>query len=306
MVQMRRLDPLANAGPYQRLLAAPVKSVSLSEAQFERVRAERPELLLIDGDSAVVGRPHRDLLEIHYGFPDLEFFRAMFATGFERVVGASSKEEAPRGLLLRFRDRPNRMAAETIFWPLALDQGDQWVEWNFVAVPEQPPPEDALGESHSVREFSDGDLETLARLDGEVFGLPPLTDRGARSVVGDSKALRLVVNKATGAAEGYIALRGEPGGWGIIETIALKPEAAAVRNDALRWSIAWLRNNGGRRIRHRIVIDDSATIALLREAGFTPGETGLDFTRTVDISEAKQKIEERRDHGTLIKFGDWR
>src|SRR6266700_2675872 len=119
MVQMRRLDPLANAGPYQRLLAAPVKSVSLSEAQFERVRAERPELVLFAGESTILGRPYRDSLEIHYGFPDLEVFRASFATGFERVVGASSKEEAPRGLILRFRDRPNRMSAETIFWPLA-------------------------------------------------------------------------------------------------------------------------------------------------------------------------------------------
>ena len=62
----------------------------------------------------------------------------------------------------------------------------------------------------------------LAHLDGDVFGLPPLTGNGVQTILDDSKAVRLIVNKATGAPEGYLAFRTEPGGWGIIETIALK------------------------------------------------------------------------------------
>jgi hypothetical protein len=114
------------------------------------------------------------------------------------------------------------------------------------------------------------------------------------------------VSSATGQAAGYLALRGEPGGWGIIDTIALQKDAEALRGPLIQWSIAWLRNNGGRRVRHRVLIDDIASIALLKLAGFSPGETGLDYTRTVDLAEATRKIEERSDHGTLIKFGDWR
>src|SRR5438105_10011453 len=107
-MQMRRLDPLANAGPYQKLMASPVKSVSLSEAQYSRVEAQTPRLILDEGTSRVIGRLYRDRLEIHYGFSELEPFRANFAEMFERVVGQSNKAEAPRGLVLAFRDRPNR------------------------------------------------------------------------------------------------------------------------------------------------------------------------------------------------------
>ena len=95
-----------------------------------------------EGEGAVIGLPLRDFLEVHYAFPDIEMFVDRFAELFERVIGASSKQEAPRGLVIAFRDRPNRPAAETVFWSVALDQGEQWVEMNLVAVPEQPVPVD--------------------------------------------------------------------------------------------------------------------------------------------------------------------
>src|SRR5262245_38745057 len=120
---VRRLDPLVNAGPYQKLMASPVKSVSMSEAQYNHVQAETPRLIFDAGDYHVVGRLYRDSLEIHYGFPGLELFRQAFVEMFERVVATSSKAEAPRGLVLAFRDRPNRIDAETLFWALAVDQG---------------------------------------------------------------------------------------------------------------------------------------------------------------------------------------
>jgi len=305
-MQLRRLDPLANAGPYQRLGASPVKSLSLTEAQFERVRERRPELVLLEGDRAVIGRPQRDFLEVHYGFPDIEAFQGRFAEMFEQVVGASSKQEAPRGLVLSFRDRPNRMVADTVFWPLALDEGPQWVEWNYVSVPEQPEPGQDVGEGFVLRDAGEGDRPTVGSLDGEARGQPPLTDAGIESVFADAKLLRIVADKADGSVVGYLHLRGEPGGWGIVDTIALRPAAKALRGPLLRWSIAWLRNNGGRRMRQRVPVDDSVSIALLREAGFTPGESGLDYTRTVDVAEAKRKLAARQSHGTIIKFGDWR
>src|SRR5438128_2229643 len=112
MVQFRRLDPLANAGPYQRLMKSPVKSVSLTEAQYERVRERRPELIINDGEVSIVGRPHRDYLEVHYGYPEVAGFRDNFTELFVRLVSASNRQEAPRGVVLSFRDRPNRPLAE--------------------------------------------------------------------------------------------------------------------------------------------------------------------------------------------------
>ncbi len=295
------MDPLANAGPYQRIVKTPVKSFTLTEAQFDRVRAERPNLVLIEGENAVVGRPYRDWLEVHYGFPDVEAFRERFEPMFDQVVDASSKEEAPRGILLSFRDRPNRMVADTVFWPLALEQDRQWVEMNLVSVPEQPEPETKVG-GYELRE---PDYDAVAEIEAEVAGQPRLTPAGYESMVKDSKLLRVLGGESQTAA-GYLSLRTEPGGWGVIEALGLRGDASESRADLVRWCVAWLRNNGGRRVRIRVGIDENLALKTLRELGFTPGETGLDYTRTIDKAEALAKIAERQAHGTVIKFGDWR
>jgi hypothetical protein len=305
-VQLRRLDPLAKAGPYQKLVANPVKSFSITEAQYERVQAKRPELIVREGDSAVIGFPYRDFLEVHYALAEIELFRDRFEELFNKVVGASSKEEAPRGVLLRFRDRPNRMLADTVFWPLALDQGPQWVEMNFVAVPEQPEPEADLEGGFQVREASEADYEAIARIDGEANGLAPLTRGGVEGMRENAKTLQ-VVTGPDGAVMGFVSLRTEPGGWSVIDEMSLAADASRELKAALlRWCVAWLRNNGGRRARRRVLVDDTESISLLRDVGFLPGETGLDYTRAIDPGEVTAKITERKSHGTIIKFGDWR
>jgi hypothetical protein len=86
----------------------------------------------------------------------------------------------------------------------------------------------------------------------------------------------------------------------------LKEEAAPARKALLEWSVAWLRNNGGRRIRKRCGVDDVLELSVLKELGFTPGEAGLYLTRSVDKGEVEAKLAERKAHGTIIKFGDWR
>jgi len=305
MVQFRRLDPLANASPYQRHVKRPVKSFSLSEAAYNRLEQRRPELIVLEGESAVVGRPHRDFLEVYYAFPDVPAFRRGFNDLFERCTGASSKEEAPRGVVIPFRDRPNRALAEQLFWDAALEEAGQWVELDWPAVPEQPEPEDALG-GYTVREATAGDRDAIAALEAEVTGLPRLTPAGLDSIYEDAEWLRLITT-ASGVPVGYLSLRREPGGWGIVDQLYLLP---AVRKELMRsvyeWSVAFLRNHGGRRLRRRAYLDDGDEVVLLRELGFQPAETGVDYTRPVDRNEVRQKVEERQAHGTLIKFGDWR
>lgn len=306
MVQFRRLDPLANASPYQKLLKSPVKSFTLTEAQYDRIQHRRPQLMITEGEAAVIGRPYRDYLEIHYAFPEVEAFRDLFGGMFNRVVSASSKQEAPRGVVLSFRDRPNRSLANTVFWSLALEEGEQWVEMNLVAVPEQPEPENSLGEGFSIRPAAAEDRESIRALESAFSGQPPLSDAGLESVFEESRWLQ-VVTDPSGRAVGFTALRSEPGGWGIVEHAILEQSvAAALREPLLRWTIAFLRNHGGRRQRWRVYMGQADDLALLRKLGFTPGETGVDYTRPVDQAEVRSKIDERQAHGTLIKFGDWR
>lgn len=304
-MQLRRLDPLANAGPYKKLLNNSVKSFTLTDAQFERIRSERPELYVTEGDGAVVGFPYRDYLQIHYSYADFESFRENFPAMFEQVCLGSNKEESPRGAILHFRDRPNRGLSETVFWSVALDEGPEWVEMNHVSLPEQPEPADALGDGFSVREASDADLAVIGALD-EANGLAALSQNGLLTLAKESKTGRLVVD-GSGNAVGFFNLRGEPGGWGIIEAPQVQPDLREkLAGPVLRWSIAWLRNNNARRIRQQVLLNDNDLLAPLREAGFAPGETGLIYTRSVDPAEVQEKLEERKAHGALIRFGNWR
>jgi hypothetical protein len=304
-MQLRRLDPLANAGPYQKLAKNPVKSWSLTEGQFERVRSERPELLVQDFDNGVIGVPYGDYLMVHYSYPDFENWRERFADQFQQMTRGSSNAEAPRGAVLFFRDRPNVGHAETLFWSVMLAKGPEWVEMNHVSLPEQEPPSDTLAEGFTVREATDADLAAIGSLD-EAIGRTPLTAGGLATLARDSKTGRLVVD-GSGAPAAFFTLRGEPGGWGIIETPLIRPDLREkLTPSILRWAIGWLRTNNARRIRQTVLLEDSVSISALRELGFTPGETGLIFSRTVDAVAENEALEHKKNHASDIRFGNWR
>jgi hypothetical protein len=305
MVQFRRLDPLANAGPRQRALKQPVKSFTLTDDQYQRIEERRPQLIVIEGEATAVGRPYRDFLEVHYAFPDVQEFSNRFNDVFDRCTRASSKQEAPRGVVVHFRDRPNRALAVTLFWECALVEGRHWVEMDYLTVPEQDEPGDSIEGGFQIRDATDEDHNTISRLEAEVAGLPPLTVAGVHNLVAESRWLKLVTT-SSGVPVGCIILRTESPGWGIIEDILL---LQAVREQlqapVLRWTMAFLRNNGGRRQRRRVYLDNAEEVALLRESGFTPAESGVDYSRPVDPAEVVKAIEDRKG-GTMIKFGDWR
>jgi hypothetical protein len=307
MVQFRRLDPLANADRWTRVGKSPVKSFTLTQAQFLKLRERRPELVVTEGESCVVGFPYRDYLDVQYGFVEVADFRDRFTELFTRTTEASSKAEAPRGVILSFRDRPNRALADTTFWSVMLEEGQQWVEMNWIAVPEQDEPADAIEGGYTAREVTaEADSAAVAALEAELTGLPKLSAAGVASIFENNRTVR-IVSDASGGPVALVALRTEPGGWGVIEHLMIKDTARdALRTPLLKWSVAWLRNHQGRRIRRKVYIDETADLNALREMGFTPGETGLDYTRPTETADVNAQIEARQSHGTMIKFGDWR
>jgi hypothetical protein len=306
MVQFRRLDPLANAGPYQRLIKSPIKSVSLAEDQFERLRERRPELIVEEAGMYVVGFPYRDYLEIHYGFADIQHFKDHLEELFNRCVAASSKAEAPRGVRLQFRDSPNRPAAEPILWALALDEGKQWIDMTWFAVPEMPEPGVTIAESFLVREATAKDRDVIAAMEASASGQPRLSEAGLTSLYENARWLRVVADRS-GKPVAFVSLRREPNGWGVIEQVVASASVVEeLREPLLRWTVAWLRNNGGRRIRKCVDFDDGDEVALLRKLGFVAGETGVYYTRPVDTADVEAKVAERKAHGWLITLGDWR
>jgi hypothetical protein len=306
MVQFRRLDPLANASPWQRHMKRAVKTFTLTEEQYQRVAERRPQLIVSEGDAVVLGRPYRDFLEIHYAFPEVLDFRTQFKDMFRRCTEASSRDEAPRGALIAFRDRPNRPLAEQLFWESALEEGRHWVETDYTAVPEQEEPSNELEGGYKLREATADDRNAIADIEAEATGLPRLRDSAIDGIYENQRWLYMV-DGASGKPAGWVGMRREPGGWGIIDEVFFLPvERDKLLPPLMRWCLAFLRNNCGRRQRRRVYLDDKEDLALMRSLGYMPAESGVDYTRPVEAADIKQKVDERQSHGTIIKFGDWR
>jgi len=305
MVQFRRLDPLANAGPWQRATKRGVKTFTLSQEQYDRVVERRPGLIATDEDSVVLCRPYRDFLEVHYAYAEVPAFRDTFKPMLKAVLSASNREEAPRGVILAFRDRPNRPLAAQLFWETGLEESKHWVEVEYTSVPEMDPPSDQLEGGFTVREATESDRDAVAGVEAEATGFDRLTDAGIDSLYESARWLYLVHDGA-GRPVGLIAMRRE-GSWGLIdETFILSGVRAALTEPLARWALAFLRNNGGRRQRRRINLEDDNDLQMMRRLGYDPAESGVDYVRPVEESGIQEKAEERKAKGTIIKFGNWR
>jgi hypothetical protein len=306
MVQFRRLDPLANAGPWQRATKRGVKSFAIAEDQFDRVAEGRPQLIVSEDESILVGRPYRDFLEVYYAYPEVPAFRERFKEMLKVALAESSREEAPRGVVLAFRDRPNRPMANQLFWEAALEESEHWVEVEYTSVPEIEEPSNLLEGGYTMREAIDADREAIRSLEAEASGLPALTEAGLDSMYENPRWFYVATN-AAGAPVAFVSMRREPAGWAVIdECLVLPAEREPLRQPLARWVLAFLRNNGGRRQRRRINLDDDAELQMMRGLGYVPAESGVDYVRPIEDADIQVKVDERKAHGTIIKFGDWR
>ncbi len=260
MVQFRRLDPLANAGPWQRATKRGTKTFTLSQEQYDRVAERRPQLIVSEEDSVVLCRPYRDFLEVHYSYAEVPAFRDHFKPMLKAALSASSRDEAPRGVILAFRDRPNRPIATQLFWEAALEESKHWIEVEYASVPEMDEPGDQLEHGFTVHQATDADREAVATVEAEASGYPRLSEAGLDSLYESARWLA-VVNDASGRPVAVVAMRRE-GSWGIIDETLILPEVReSLREPLAKWTLAFLRNNGGRRQRRRINLEDDVRIS---------------------------------------------
>jgi hypothetical protein len=306
MVQFRRLDPLANAGPWQRAMKRGIKTFTLSQEQYDRVAERRPQLIVSEEDGVVLGRPYRDFLVVQYAYTEVPGFRDTFKPMLREVLDASSRDEAPRGVLLSFRDRPNRPIANQLFWEAALEESKHWVEVEYTSIPEVEAPSNAFDGGYKIREATRADDDGVADVEATATGLPRLTQSGLDSLFESARWVYVAHDSADKPAA-VIAMRREEAGWAVIDELFVVPEArSALREPLCRWALAFLRNNGGRRQRRRVNLEDDDDLQMMRGLGFSPAESGVDYVRPVEDADIKEKVEERKSHGTLIKFGNWR
>jgi hypothetical protein len=283
-----------------------IKTFTLSEEQYDRVAQRRPQLIVTEEDGLVLGRPYRDFLVIQYAYSEVPGFRDRFKPMLKAVLAASSREEAPRGVLLAFRDRPNRPIANQLFWEAALEESKHWVEVEYTSIPEMEAPGSDIEGGFSIVEASRGDGDAVATVEAEASGLPRLTDAGLDNLFESARWVHLVRDGA-GKPVAVIASRREDAGWAVIDELFIVPEARpALLQPLSRWALAFLRSNGGRRQRRRVNLEDDDDLQMMRGLGYTPAESGVDYVRPVQDEDIREKVEERKAHGTLIKFGNWR
>jgi hypothetical protein len=283
-----------------------VKTFTLTQEQYDRVAERRPQLIVTEEDSVVLCRPYRDFLQVHYAYSEVPAFRDTFKPMLKAILAASSREEAPRGVLLSFRDRPNRPMANQLFWEATLEESKHWVEVEYTSIPEIDEPPAQLEGGYSVREATHADHDAIASVEAEASGLPRLTDAGLDSLFESARWVHLV-HDGGGKPVAVIASRREDAGWAVIDEFFLLPDVrASLREPLSRWALAFLRNQGGRRQRRRVNLEDDDDLQMMRRLGYSPAESGVDYVRPVEDADIQVKVDERKSHGTIIKFGNWR
>jgi energy-coupling factor transporter ATP-binding protein EcfA2 len=265
------------ADPFEKLLNNRFALLDLTREQFSRLLSERPDLVALEGESAVLGFPYRDHLVIHYSLPDLATFLARFSDLFRRCVAVASQEETPRGVLVRFHDRSHRRLTDAVFSQIRLAQGPAWVDMGSTEAPKLARP-GWLAEGYEVREASFEDLAAIGELD-IASGNKPLTEGGLLTLARESRTGQIVQDK-DGQTVGFFNLRIEPAGVGVLEAPLLHPRVRGrLVEPVLLWSLDWLSNQGAGRFRQRVNATDDVTLRALKKAGFVQIKAGLTYQR---------------------------
>jgi ABC-type multidrug transport system fused ATPase/permease subunit len=268
----------AGADSFGTLLGNRYRHFALTRQQFERLLEERPELVVIEGNSAVVGFPYRDYLVVHYSLPDLDAFVARFPALFGRCVSASNDEEAPRGTVVRFHDRFSRSRTDSVFASLKLLHGPEWTQMVLKHAPAPSSLHHHMPAGYGVRVASPDDLEVIGELE-MASGLKPLTENGLWTLAQESRTGQIVTD-GRGQAVGFFNLRMAEGSVGILEPPILHPTVRErLAEPVLHWSLRWLCDQGALQFTATLDTSNSVMMRALKGAGFVQGQAGLTYTR---------------------------
>ena len=304
MVQFRRLDPLANAGPWQRATKRGIKSFTLSQEQYDRVSERRPQLIISEEDGVVLCRPYRDFLEVHYAYAEVPAFRDNFKPMLKSALSASSRDEAPRGVVLAFRDRPNRPIAAQLFWEATLEESKHWMEARVHLRPgDGPAVRPARARLHGARgdrrrprsrRHGRGRSHRLPAPHRSRPGRPlrerPLALRGQRRLRPRCRRRRHAPRRLLGHHRWHL----HPPGAG-----------TPCESPSPQWT---LRSCATTVAAASAVASTSKTTSSCRCCGasVTRPARAASTTCAPCRTHIQEKVEERKSHGTIIKFGNWR
>ena len=306
MTQMRRLEAPKAGDPFERGRTSPVRSFDIEREEFERLRQERPELVVSDDAGVMVLSPHGGLAWLHYGFESVDALRGHFRPMLERLLSLLRSHEAQAGVFLWLTDLPNRPYVEPVLNESLFELLYEYMEMDLPELPDAPQPTDELAPGFLLRAAGPDDTGTIAALVEAVFG----EDTARRSVIDDnvrrSVDLRVIEEKSGGRLVGLLGCLPGPERTGEIAVMGVHPDyrRRSLGEAMMRWSLAWFREQGMRRAKLNARVDSPTAIALYRKLGFLPGRRGLVYRRPTDKRELDEMAAKRK--GTYIKFGGWR
>ena len=306
MTEMRRLEPLQKGGVYERGRSSAVRSFDVTKDEVERLQKERPELIVEEEAGVILLSPERDVAWLHYGFGSVDALRQHFRPLLEKLVVALKKGEAPSGILLRFTDQPNRSYVEPVLVESFFELQREWMEMKLIELPDERTPGDEVAPGFVLRLATPEDYDAVADLAREAFAERMQRPFDAAYYAEGDNELRVLAEKKSGRMAGCIGLNRREERTGDIAVVAVHPDCQrrGLGDAMLRWSFARFRQQGKRRARLFVDMENTAAIALYRKLGFAPGQIGLTYRRPTDDKELKAMAQKKK--GTHIVFGNWR
>jgi ribosomal protein S18 acetylase RimI-like enzyme len=274
----------------------------MSEVEFLELKRSRPELIVVDGDAVLIGRPRPGAISLHYGFSGHDAFARQFPPMLERVLRAVKPQEALFGVRFRLTDRAPRPYIEPVLWANAFEQQREWWRMTLDALPASGGLRDEIVAGFRLRPPESKDGGAILRVEDAAFASSATNLALTLESIRKAALHRVLEETATGAIVAFVVSEEPAADEGYVNTLAVDPKykRRGLGEALLRWTLAWFQERGLSRAALTVNSDNAPAIALYRKLGFQAGEIGVDYRRPIDEDEVRQVLEKRRaEHITV-------
>ncbi len=173
MKKLRPIEMPKPQDPYRKAQNGLLRHFALSEAEFRELERERPQHLVVEGDSVLACSAHDGLtFRLSYAYPDRDAFARLFPAMLQRLLEADFEQaDAPMGFRLTLTDAPSRPYLEPVLSVHAFELSREWIKMTLLELPKGGPPEE-IAPGFALRPARPDDAEAIAELDAAAFPTP--------------------------------------------------------------------------------------------------------------------------------------
>lgn len=282
-----------------------VRNLLLPQREFMAL-IETPGCVTVRTENGLVaGQPLGRRLSVYYAFRSRDQMTDHFLSLFRQMLDQARQRAKFDQVFMTFEDNPNRPWAEPLFAEAGFQPYGEWTRLALVD-PESWKPQPDLPCTLTIREATESDVETIAKIDATCFGVASWGLEGQQTLL--HQLAWTAIAEADGRAVGYVQIRRTPDNVGEIFELAVLPEARGRRYGAqlLERALTWCVEADVRRVEVTVPMDQQAGLDLMRRYGFSAQRSGFTYHRPADDSAVQAVVEEAKRRSFVIKFGDWR